>query len=138
MRLYRGDTSRPERPELTAGTWLTDDAEVATWYGCAHQYDLRDDLKVLDLTDLGVGGVYGTDEDADAEYVERVEDALREAGIDPEPLFCGHTELYMMAEDRKFQEAARAAGYEAVRLMQWHADKDDEEYEAVLLLTDDV
>ena len=134
---YRGDTSRPERPELTAGTWLAESSDVAAWYGAAHRYDIPA-LRLLDLTDLGVGGDMTEDEDGsmvpDPVYVERVEDALREHGL--EPTFDVPVELYMLLENADFRAAALAAGYEGVRAMQWHAEMDDEPYVAVMLLTD--
>lgn len=124
--LYRGDTSRPERPEITAGTWLTDDAKVAAWYGCAHRYEL--DLTTLDLTALGVG------DGDDDEQVAALRDALSDAGIEVNGLRLHETEIYMVVEHAETQEAIRAAGYDSVAVEQWHADLSDEPYTGILYL----
>lgn len=115
---YRGDTSRPEAPPLTVGTWLTTDPDVACWYGAAHRYEI--DPAVLDLTALGVDG-------------DGLAEALGEAGVEGDWGLADGEELYQLMERRSFLAACAAAGYDLVAGMQWHADRSDEEYEAAIV-----
>ena len=124
--LYRGDTSRPVRPEITAGTWLTESAEVAAWYGNANRYEL--DLHTLDLTDLGVG------DGDDSAQVEALREKLVDAGVNVDGLRLHLTEIYMVVEEKEAQAAIRAGGFDSVAVEQWNADLSDEPYTAILYL----
>lgn len=88
-------------------------------------------MRTLDLRRLGVGD----GEDPAQRNALRV--ALADAGVSEIPWrILAHPEIYMVAEDPDFQDLAREAGYEAVRVMQWHASRSDEPYEAILVLED--
>jgi hypothetical protein len=130
---YRGDTSRPEPPALTVGTWLTPDADVACWYGAAHRYDI-DEPRVLDLTALGVGdGERFGGEDRTALLNALIDAGIEQEDADRFAMDRPWVEFYQVMEQPDFLAACAAAGYDLVTGMQWHADRGDEPYEAAIV-----
>lgn len=103
MTWYRGETDGRDA-YATAGVWYAADREYAAFFGAVSEHDLSG-LRALGLTGLGV----------DPEP-EEVADAAPGA---PEHSDC---EIYLWAERADVQAWLREAGYDAVRLLQWHAD----------------
>lgn len=103
---HRG--SNGERRNRVAGLWYAADEEYAAFYG--GEVESIDDagLRVLDLTEMGVGG----------EWDEETETC--------EP------EVY----DRVERMAAKLSRrYDAVRCLQWHADYSEEPQDTLFIFT---
>lgn len=126
MTYYRGDQRRPTPPALTPGTWLTPEPDIAAWYGEAYRYDLPDDLRILDLRPLGIG------DGEDVAQVDALRATLDDAGIDTTGLRLHYAEIFLVVQQPAFVTAAQLAGYDAVAVMQWHADLSSDPYEALL------
>jgi hypothetical protein len=103
---YRGDNGNGGSG---AGTWYAADREYAEFYGRVVELDDAD-LRVLDLTSLGVGGEIDDEGEVESETYQRVERVTKRFG-------------------RRF-----ARHYDAVRLIQWHVDYDGEGQDSLLVL----
>lgn len=101
---YRGDDGTGGRNG--AGTWYAADREYAAFYGQA-VVELDDTgLRVLDLTAMGVGGEITEDGEQEREVYQRVERLARKL----------------------------SRRYDAVRVLQWHADYSAEPQDTLLVL----
>src|SRR5690554_2257637 len=101
-KIYRGGSG-------TTG-WWTPNREYAEFFSQIKELD-TEDLRVLDLTDLGVSC-----------SLQKFQEALDAAGLKVNVEYIGEEgeEIYQWIETDRFQNAARSAGYDAVRSLQWH------------------
>lgn len=107
MQWFRGDNGSG------LGSWYTANREYAEFFGAVTTIEIPE-LDILDLTHYGVG---------------EEETVVDEPGL---PAYREY-EMYQYVERADVRESARAQGFKAIRVLQWHAEFGDEPQDAIIL-----